>query len=169
MKEFEKSDLGKFSYFLGMEFQITKQGTMLHQRRYVKEILKRFMMDDSNPTSSPIEPNLKLEKHESNDIFDVTLFKQIVGSLRYVCNKRPDISFSIRLVSRYMSEPKVSHKKVVKRILRYLKESINYGILFPRDSESKEAIVTYYLDDDWSEDKEDRRSTTSYFFQVFDA
>lgn len=63
MKEFETSDLGKLSYFLGMEFQMSKQGMVLHQRKYVKEILKRFRMEDSNPASSPIEPNMKLEKN----------------------------------------------------------------------------------------------------------
>ena len=61
--EFEMSDLGKLSYFLGMEFQMSKQGMVLHQRKYVKEILKRFRMDDSNPASSPVEPNVKLEKN----------------------------------------------------------------------------------------------------------
>ena len=105
MKEFEMSDLGKLSYFLGMEFQMSKQGMVLHQKKYVNEILKRFRMDDSNPASSPVEPNLKLEKHGEEDKVDVTLFKQIVGSLRYMCNSRPDIGFAVGLVSRYMSEP----------------------------------------------------------------
>ena len=116
-KEFEMSDLGKFSYFLGMEFQITKQGMVLHQRKYVKEILKRFIMNDSNPASSPVEPNVKLEKNGDEDKVDVTLFKQIVGSLRYLCNSRPDIGFAVGLVSRYMSEPRVSHMKAARRIL----------------------------------------------------
>ena len=62
-KEFEMSYMGKLSYFLGIEFQITKQGMVLHQRKYVKEILKRFRIDDSNHASSPVEPNVKLEKN----------------------------------------------------------------------------------------------------------
>ncbi|XP_050878860.1 uncharacterized mitochondrial protein AtMg00810-like [Lathyrus oleraceus] len=94
-KEFEMSDLRILSYFLGMEFQISKQGMMLCQRKYVKEIIKRFHMDDLTPTSSPVEQNLKLEKHGEEDKVDATLFKQIVGSLRYVCNNRPDIGFSV--------------------------------------------------------------------------
>ncbi|MCI65780.1 hypothetical protein A2U01_0087038, partial [Trifolium medium] len=56
--------------------------------------------------------------------------------------------FSDGLVSRYMSEPRVSHMKAARRILRYSKGSINYGILFPRDSKSKEATVTCYSDAD---------------------
>ncbi|XP_058769050.1 uncharacterized mitochondrial protein AtMg00810-like [Vicia villosa] len=134
-------------------------GMVVHQRKFVKEILKRFNMDDSNPTSSPVKTNLKLEKHGEEYKVDVTSFKQIIGFLRYVCNSRPDIDFTVRLVSRYMSEPRVSHKKVARRILRYLKGSIDYGILFQRDSEGEEAT-----NDDWDGDKEDRRSTTGYFF-----
>ena len=84
-----------------MEFQTSKQGMVLLQRKYVKEILNRFRMDDSTLASSHNEPNLKLEKHEEEDKFDATLLKQ-VRSLRYVCNSRPYICFSVRLTSTYM-------------------------------------------------------------------
>ncbi|XP_058749200.1 secreted RxLR effector protein 161-like [Vicia villosa] len=66
-----------------------------------------------------------------------------------------------------MSEPRVSHMKVARRILRYLKGSIEYGILFRQDSKGKEATITYFSDVDWRRDKEDKKSTTGYFFQVF--
>lgn len=121
-------------------------------------------MVDSNLASSPIEPNLKLEKHGDEDKVEVNLFKQIVGSLRYVCNSRLDIGFSVRLVSMYMDEPNVSHMKVARRIPRYLKESLNCGALILQDSESKEVVINCYSDVDWSGDKEDRRSTIGYFF-----
>ncbi|XP_050920414.1 uncharacterized mitochondrial protein AtMg00810-like [Lathyrus oleraceus] len=101
---------------------MSKQGMALHQRKYVKEILKRFLMDDSSPASSPVEPNLNLEKHGEEDKVDATLFKQIIGSMRYVCNTRPDIGFLVGLVSIYMSEPRVSHMKAARRIMRYLKD-----------------------------------------------
>jgi len=90
-----------------------------------------------------------------------------MGSLRYVCNSRPDIGFIVGLVSRYMSEPRVSHMKAARRILRYLKGLIEYGILFRQDYEGEEATITYFSNVDWCGDKEDRRSTTKYFFQVF--
>ncbi|XP_058777194.1 uncharacterized mitochondrial protein AtMg00810-like [Vicia villosa] len=150
------SDLGKLSYFLGMEFQVSKQGMVLHQRKYVKEILKRFKMEDLNPASSHVEPNVKLEKNGEEDKVDAILFKQIIGSLRYVCNNRPDIGFGVGLVSRYMSEPRVSHMNAARRILRYLKGSINCGILFRQDSEGKEAIVNCFPNADWCGDKEDQ-------------
>src|SRR4051812_23482341 len=119
-----------------------KQGVVLDQRKYVKEILKRFKMDGlKNPASSPVEPNLKLEKNREEDKVDVTLFKQIVGSLRYMCNSRPNKGFTVRLVRKYMSEPRVSHMKTARRILRYLKGSIEYGIIFRQNYEDKEATI----------------------------
>ena len=100
---------------------MSKQGMVLHQRKCVKEILKRFRMDDSNLAPSPVKLNVKLEKHGEEDKVDVTLFKQIVGSLRYVYNSQPDIGVIVGLVGRYMSEPRVSHMKAARRILKCLK------------------------------------------------
>lgn len=154
--EFEMSDLENLSYFIGVEFQITEQGMILYQRKYVTEILMIFRMDDSNPASSPFKPNMKLEKHEEEDKIDVTLFKQIVGSMRYVCDNIPDIGFSVKLVRRYMDERKVSHMKVVRRILRYRKRLVNRGILFPRDSDSKEDVINYYSGANWCRDSKSK-------------
>lgn len=89
-------------------------------------------MLNSNTAYSLIGPNLKLEKHEDEDKVDVTLFKQILGSLTYVCNDIPDIGFSVGLVSRYMDEPRVSHMKASRRILKYLKGSLSCEILLPQ-------------------------------------
>lgn len=94
---------------------------VLHQRKYVKNILKRFRRDDSTSASSPVEPNLKMEKHGEEEKVNATLFKKIVRSMRYVCNSRSDIGFSVGLVRRYMSGSKVSHMKATRRILSYLK------------------------------------------------
>lgn len=126
-------------------------------------------MSDSNVAFSLIEQNLKLEKHVEEDKVDVTLFKQIVGSLWYVSNNRPGIGFSVELVNRYMDEPKVSHMNAARTILRYLKGSLNCGILFLQYIDDKEIMINYYSHPDWCGDKKDRRDTTGYFFQVFGA
>jgi len=126
-------------------------------------------MLESNPAASPIEANLKLEKGGEEEKVDATLFKQIVGSLRYLCNSRPDIGFSVGLVSRYMDDPRISHMKAARRNLRYLKGTINYGIFSPASSDDNDAVITCYSNSDWCGDKSDRRSTTGYFFKVFGA
>lgn len=78
MKEFEMSYLGDLSYFLGMEFLKTEKGMVLHQKKYVREVIKRFKIIESNLATSYIEENLKLEKNDDKDKVDVTLFKHMV-------------------------------------------------------------------------------------------
>jgi len=92
-------------------------------------------MMSCNPTSTPVEPGLKLVKDESEKSMDNTLFKQVVGSLRYLYNTRPDISFAVGLISRFSDDPKASHWVAAKRILRYLRGTLNYGILFTKEAD----------------------------------
>ncbi|MCH80759.1 copia-type polyprotein, partial [Trifolium medium] len=79
MTEFEMTDLGSVSYFLGIEFLRTTRGLMLHQRKCGGEILKRFKMTDCIPVITPMEANLRLEKNQNEEAVDPTMFKQIVG------------------------------------------------------------------------------------------
>ena len=116
--EFKMTDLGLLSYFLGMEFKKPKELMIMHQQKYTTDLLKRFQMMSCNPTSTPVEPGLKLVKDESEKSVDSTLFKQVVGSLRYLYNTRPDISFAVGLISRFSNDPKASHWAAAKRILR---------------------------------------------------
>jgi len=74
--------MGKLSYFLGLQFHQTSLGIILHQQKYMREILKRFNMLGCNPAVTPIEVNAKLEKNMEEEPLDSTLFKKVVGSLR---------------------------------------------------------------------------------------
>lgn len=67
----------------------------MHQKKYAFDILKRFNMLSCNPTSTPTDVSLKLVNNEDEELVDPTLFKKIVGSLRYLCNSRPYISYAI--------------------------------------------------------------------------
>lgn len=69
-----------------MEFLKTEKGMIFHQRKYVREVLKKFNMFESNPSTSPVEADLKLKNNGNEDNVDATLLKQIVSSLRYLCN-----------------------------------------------------------------------------------
>lgn len=96
------------------------------------------------------------------------MFKSLVGSLRYLCNSRPDISFGVGLISRFMDDPRHSHLVAAKRILRYLKGTIDFGILFPKRNQGVTELVGY-SDSDWCGDRSDRRSTTGYLFKFLNA
>ncbi|GAU31071.1 hypothetical protein TSUD_322080 [Trifolium subterraneum] len=137
-REFEMTDLGHMTYFLGIEFLRTDQGILMLQTRYAKEILKKFEMDKCNSALSPAEPRLQLSKSTEEEDVDPTSYRQLIGSLRYLCNTRPDLSYSVGIVSGFMDMPKSSHLIAVKRILRYVKGTIDY------DRKSTAGYIFYF-------------------------
>lgn len=122
MKECEMTDLLKLTYVLGMEFTEIFEGLVMHQMKYASDILKKFNMMNCNSSSSPAETNMKLVMNEEEELVDPTLFKKIVGSLRYLCNSRPDIAVGI--ISKFISKPRLSHMLAAKRVLRYIKGTL---------------------------------------------
>ena len=130
MKEFEMTDLGLMSYFLGIEVIQGDDGIFIHQRKFATEFLKKFKMEDSNSVKTPIETGIKLTKEGDGRTVDATYFKQIVGSLRYLTCTRPDICYVVGLVSRYMESPRQVHLQVVKRIMRYIKGTTTFGLFY---------------------------------------
>nr|KYP66211.1 Retrovirus-related Pol polyprotein from transposon TNT 1-94 [Cajanus cajan] len=167
MHEFEMTYPGKLSYFLGFEFVKVKEGLMMHQKRYAMEVLKRFNMLNCNPAPTPSKTGLILEKEGTEEPVDETVYKKIVGSLRYLCHTRPDIEFSVGVVSRFMQNPRAPHLLVAKRILRYFKGTMSSGILFPQNNTTTDKIeVAGFTDADWGADKDDRRSTAGFVFFV---
>ncbi|KAK2446248.1 putative mitochondrial protein [Trifolium repens] len=120
-KEFEMTDIGLMSYYLGIEVKQEDQGILITQEGYAKEVLKKFKMDDANPVSTPMECGIKLSKHDEGERVDPSLFKSLVGSLRYLTCTRSDILYAVGVVSRYMEHPTTTHLKAAKRILRYIK------------------------------------------------
>ncbi|XP_050897603.1 uncharacterized mitochondrial protein AtMg00810-like [Lathyrus oleraceus] len=165
-KDFEISDLGHISYFIGIEFYNSTRGLMMHQRRYAGEILKIFEMEDCNSTLTPAEPRLQLLKNSKEDDVDLTQYIRLIGSLRYLCHKMPDLTYNVCMVSRFLQKPKVSHLATTKMILRYLKGTLDYGILFPIYDEGKECKLMGYTDSSWCSDAENRKSTTDYVFML---
>ncbi|GAU51473.1 hypothetical protein TSUD_95880 [Trifolium subterraneum] len=167
MQEFEMYDLGNLSYFLGMEFKHTKKDVFLHQKKYAEDILNRFKMVNCNTAITPMETGSKLSKSSTDELVDTTLYKQIIGSLRYLCNTRPDISHSVGLVSRFMEQPRLCHLIAAKRIMRYIKGTIDHGILMPSQKSTKGEISGHgYSNSDRGGDQDDKKSTVGYLFML---
>ncbi|KAK5835217.1 hypothetical protein PVK06_010904 [Gossypium arboreum] len=95
---------------------------------------------------------------------DGTLYRQVVGSLQYLCLTRPDLSFAVNKVSQYMHQPHDVHWAAVKRILRYVKGAIDYGLLFQASGLS----LTGFSDVDWASSLEDRKSTSGFCIYLGD-
>ena len=101
-EEFEMSDLGLLSYYLGIEVAQSRHCIKLKQALYAKKILQQVRMDECNSTKYPMEANLKLGKDEEGEPADPTQYRRIIGSLRYLTHTRPEVAYSVGIVSRYM-------------------------------------------------------------------
>ena len=162
MLEFDMTDLGRMRYFLGIEVMQNSDGIFICQRKYIREILTRFGMENSNAVKNPIVTGTKLSKNDGGATVDSTVFKQLVGSLLYLTATRPDIMYAVSLISRFMSCPYESHWLTAKRILRYLKGTTEMGIFYKKGGGSTDVVA--YSDSDFAGDLDDRRSTSGYVF-----
>ena len=119
------------TYFLGLEVTQKEERIFVSQRGYAKDILKRFKMESCNPISIPVENGVELRKSKVGNV-DPIYFKSLLGSLRYLTCTRPDILYGDGLISKYMETPDQSHLNAAKRILHYIKGTINKVCFIPQ-------------------------------------
>jgi len=131
-KQFEMSDLGLLSYYLGIEVSQQERCLTLKQTGYAVKVLTQFGMMDCNPTKYPMEQRAQLHKDPDGQLVDATEYRRVIGCLRYLLHTRPDLSFAVGVASRFMEKPTVMHYKAVKQILRYLKGTIHFGLVYSR-------------------------------------
>ena len=103
---------------------------MLSQDRYARKILAEAGMANCNLAHVPMEVNIRLSRSIQEKGIDEREFRRSIGCLRYLLHTRPDLSFSVRVLSRYMQEPKVSHGVALKQVLRYLRGTTNLGLMY---------------------------------------
>ena len=166
MKElFKMSDLGLLTYYLGIEVQQKPNGITICQEAYAKKILESCSMEDCKPTYAPMEPRLKLSKRSEAPAVDATDYRSVVGSLRYLVNTRPDLAYSVGIVSRFMEAPTTEHWAAVKHILRYIKGTTNFGCVYLREKKKEMVELLGYSDSDLAGDVDDRKiiSGLTYF------
>jgi len=155
--EFEMSMMGELNFFLGLQIKQTSNGTMIHQHKYILELLKRFNMDSSKPMTTPISPSTKLVAKDGSGSVSEKLYRGIIGSLLYLTASRPDIVFSVGLCARFQASPQEAHLKAAKRILRYLKYTPDLGLWYPKECSFD---LVGYTDADYAGFLIDRKSTS---------
>ncbi|GJX63850.1 hypothetical protein Tco_0296750 [Tanacetum coccineum] len=128
-----------------------------NQSKYIKEMLKKFGLEDSKPTKTPMSTKTKLTKDYKADSVDSSKYRGMIGSLLYLTTSRPDIMFSICLCARFQENPKTTHLEAVKRIFRYIRETSHLGLWYLKAT-GIETIV--YADSNHAGDYVDRKSTS---------
>jgi hypothetical protein len=116
------SDLGLLTYYLGMEVRQDVNEITICQKAYASKIVEKCNMANCNPTDTPMEQRMKLSSVVKGTEVDVTRYRSIIGSLRYLVNSRPDLEFAVGLVSRFMEAPGKEHCIAVEKIIRYVAE-----------------------------------------------
>ncbi|XP_076912187.1 uncharacterized protein LOC143570413 [Bidens hawaiensis] len=154
--EFAIKELGDLNYFLGLEVAYTD--LFLTQSKYATDILKCAGLYDSKPIGTPLAPHETFTTNREPHS-DPTLYRSLVGALQYLTTTRPDLSYAVNQVCQFLYAPTIDHFQSVKRILRYVKGTLSFGLIFSRPSKS---TLVGYCDADWAQCIETRRSTYGY-------
>ncbi|GJX77566.1 retrovirus-related pol polyprotein from transposon TNT 1-94 [Tanacetum coccineum] len=155
--EFEMSMMGDLNFFLGLQIKQMEDGIFFNQSKYIKEILKKFELEDSKPTKTLMSTEIKLTKDDEADSVDSSKYQCMIGSLLYLTASRPNIMFSVCLCVRFQENPKTTYLEVVKRIFRYIRRTSHLGLWYPKAT-GIETIV--YADSDHAGDYVVHKSTS---------
>lgn len=151
------SIMGELSFFLGLQIKQLSNGIFFNQSKFIGEMLKKFGLENSKATKTPISRKRVLTLDKGNKSVDNTKYRGMIGSLLYLTTSRPDIMFSVCLCSRFQEDPKISHLEAVKRIFRYIKGTQHLGLWYPEDAGVK---VLVYANSDHAGDIVDMKSTS---------
>ena len=166
--EFNMKDIGPISYFLGIEFKQTSNDISMCQTYYLKNILRKFKMEDCKPRNTPCEVNLDVYRSNNDSLQEESLggsYREIVGSLVYAMTcSRPDLAWVVTKLSQHLANPSPADWMTIRHVLRYIKATIDYKLVFKKSNEGLQ--ISCYSDSDWASEKEDRRSTTGYAFTL---
>jgi hypothetical protein len=159
-KVFELKDMGTLSYFLGLQIQRSPDGLSLTQTKYATNLLTKHNMLNCTPCKTPCVPHVRLSATEGQPLTDIHAYRSLVGALHYLTFTRPNLSFAVHQVCQFMNTPTDIHLTAAKRILRYLRGTLDHRLHYTPGPIS----ISAFSDADWAGDPNDRRSTSGLLF-----
>ena len=158
-EEFEM--VGEFNFFLSLQVKQSESGIFISQYKYAKNLMKMFALKEAKNFKTPMSTTLKLSKDESGISVDLILYTSMISSLLNPTGSCIDICHSISVCARYQSNPKESHITILKRIIRYVSGTLDYGICYSKDSN---VSLAGFSDTDWAGNADDKKSTSGCYF-----
>lgn len=157
-KQFPLKDLGNLGFFLGIQAHRTPDSLHLCQAKYVADLLHRTRMLGSKAARFPCSSGLKLSTFDGEQLVDPSEYRSVVGALQYCTLTRPDLSFAVNQLRQHLQAPTTTHWTAAKRVLRYLKDTANHGLLYSKGPLQLQA----FCDSDWAGNPDERRSTSGF-------
>jgi hypothetical protein len=173
-KKFKTKDLGNLSFLLGIKIEyVNNKKLIINQKHYIDKIISRYInLKDSKLSDIPIQPNHKLttellnENENLRNLIDPTKYRQAIGNLIYLMQcSRPDICYSVSILSRYMQQPRELHWRFVKKLLKYIELTKHYSLVYTKTTLLE---IKGYTDSDYGSSTEDRKSISGYLFKYGD-
>lgn len=164
-EHFEVKMASSLSKFLGASFQEHKHGIYMHLQHYLSDVLERHGMANCDPVSTPEALPRDLDKPDETLLRgdQIRQFQQVTGELMFAATTvRFDISHAVGMLARRMAKPRACDAAAAKRTLRYLRGTLDLGILFPFEENKDEPGLVSCADSDWASDPEQRKSTTGF-------
>ncbi|KAM1489207.1 hypothetical protein ACFXTO_032488 [Malus domestica] len=161
MIKYEMTDLGLLHHFLGMGVIQTHTNIFIHQRKYAASLLDKFGFSECKSVFTPLVSSEKLCKDDGSGLASEEQYRRIMGSLLYLTATRPDIMYAASLLARFMHCPTNKHFGTAKRVLRYIKGTLDYGLEYVK---GKNAMLIRFCDSDWGRSVDDSKSTSGYAF-----
>ena len=134
-KVFNIKDLGKLSFFLGIEIGYLQSGISMSQRKFTMELLQESGIENFKPTVTPLPINLKLSADEGELYHDPSHYRCMVGKLNFLTHTRPDLSFTVQHLSQFLQNPRIPHYKALVHTLNYLAGTAGQGIVLNGDNQ----------------------------------
>ncbi|PKU80692.1 Retrovirus-related Pol polyprotein from transposon TNT 1-94 [Dendrobium catenatum] len=156
--KFAMKHLGEAHMFLRITIDRFDNKFFLSQEAYARSILKSAKLTNCNNISNPTCTKVPLDPPTDALLSDVNTNRKITGSLQYLTLTRPDIAYSVNQLSQYMHHPDTQHIYLLKRLLRYIQGTSNYGIPILKS----DLHLTSFSDADWAGDPISRKSTSGY-------
>lgn len=168
-KEYGIKDQGLLNEYLGVKVEQTTERITIHQGKYAREIPSKFGYQNAHAVGNPMEVNLRLAPMSDEETGDTSFpYREAIGMLMYLATStRPDLAFVVGQLSRFVGKPSAKHVGSLKRVLRYVAGTLDYGITYTRtQGATREVVLEGYCDSDWANDPEQRKSTTGFVFML---
>nr|GEZ07519.1 retrovirus-related Pol polyprotein from transposon TNT 1-94 [Tanacetum cinerariifolium] len=155
--KFKMPMMGKISFFLGLQVFQSPRGIFINQSKYALESLKKYGFESCDPVDTPMVEKSKLDEDKEGKAVDPSHYRGMIGTLLYLTASRPDLQFAICMCAWYQARPTEKHVHAVKRIFRYLRGTVNWGLWYLKDSS---VALTTFADADHAGCQDTRRSTS---------